>query len=82
MDVAKSDMAGSAGEFGWDGKFYTYFWIDPVRELYGLLMFQLDMEGRHSSHNHFKQLIYQALLDTFLANLLQIASNTPNQQYA
>jgi CubicO group peptidase (beta-lactamase class C family) len=63
MDVAKSGMAGSVGEFGWDGKFHTYFWIDPVKELYGLLMFQLDMEGRHPSHNHFKQLTYQALLD-------------------
>jgi CubicO group peptidase (beta-lactamase class C family) len=63
MDVAKSGMAGSVGEFGWDGKFHTFFWIDPVKQLYGLLMFQLDMEGRHPSHNHFKQLTYQALLD-------------------
>ena len=63
MDVAQSGMAGSAGEFGWDGKFHTYFWIDPVKELYGLLMFQLDMEGRHPSHNQFKQLTYQALME-------------------
>jgi CubicO group peptidase (beta-lactamase class C family) len=63
MDVAKSGMAGSLGEFGWDGKFHTYFWIDPVKELYGLIMFQLDMEGRHPAHNHFKQLTYQSLLD-------------------
>jgi len=62
MDVAKSGMAGSVGEFGWDGKFHTYFWVDPVEELYGLLMVQLDMEGRHPSHNHFKQLTYQAMV--------------------
>jgi CubicO group peptidase (beta-lactamase class C family) len=63
MDVAKSGMAGSVGEFGWDGMYHTYFWIDPAREMYGLLMFQLDMEGRHPSHNYFKQLTYQALMD-------------------
>ncbi len=62
MDIAQSGMAGSLGEFGWDGKFHTFFWIDPVKELYGLLMFQLDMEGRHPSHNQFKQLTYQALI--------------------
>jgi CubicO group peptidase (beta-lactamase class C family) len=62
LDVAKSGMAGSVGEFGWDGKFHTYFWVDPVKELYGVLMFQLDMEGRHPSHNHFKQLTYQAMI--------------------
>ncbi|MFN2151928.1 MAG: serine hydrolase, partial [Anaerolineales bacterium] len=63
MDVAQSGMAGSVGEFGWDGKFHTYFWIDPVQELFGLLMTQLDMEGRHASHQQFKQLTYQALID-------------------
>lgn len=62
LDVAKSGMAGSVGEFGWDGKFHTYFWIDPVKELYGQLMLQLDMEGRHPSHSQFKQLTYQALI--------------------
>lgn len=63
VNVAQSGIAGSVGEFGWDGKFHTYFWIDPNKELYGLLMTQLDMEGRHPSHNQFKQLTYQALID-------------------
>ncbi len=62
MDIAQSGMAGSVGEFGWDGKFHTYFWIDPIKELYGLLMSQLDMEGRHPAHQQFKQLAYQALI--------------------
>jgi CubicO group peptidase (beta-lactamase class C family) len=63
MDVAQSGMAGSVGEFGWDGRFHTYFWIDPSKELYGLLMLQLDMEGRHPSNQQFKQLTYQAMVD-------------------
>lgn len=62
MDMAQTGMAGSVGEFGWDGKFHTYFWIDPRKELYGLLMFQLDMDHRHPSHNQFKQLTYQAMI--------------------
>jgi len=62
MDVAKSGMAGSVGAFGWDGYYHTYFWIDPQQGLYGLLMCQLDMEGRHPFHNQFKQLTYQAMV--------------------
>jgi CubicO group peptidase (beta-lactamase class C family) len=62
MDVAKSGMAGSVGEFGWDGYYHTYFWIDPQQDLYGLLMFHLVMEERHPSHQQFKQLTYQAMV--------------------
>lgn len=40
MDVAQSGMYGSVGEFGWDGAFSTYFWIDPIEDLYGLSLTQ------------------------------------------
>lgn len=62
LDVAQSGMAGSVGEFGWDGYFHTYFWIDPHQDLYGLLMFQLAREDRHPSHQQFKQMTYQAMV--------------------
>ena len=33
MDVSKTGLYGSVGEFGWDGAFATYFWVDPKEEL-------------------------------------------------
>jgi len=64
MDVAQSGMAGSVGEFGWDGAFKTYFWIDPVETLYGLLMLQYSARPDENFvvHQQFKQLTYQAMI--------------------
>ncbi len=65
MDVSKSGSAGSVGEFGWDGAFSTYFWVDPKESLYGLLMPQYKpdpYEQIHPLHRQFKQLTYQALV--------------------
>jgi CubicO group peptidase (beta-lactamase class C family) len=63
MDIAQSGMAGSIGEFGWDGAFRTYFWIDPVEELVGLLMLQYSTRPDENFvvHQQFKQLAYQAM---------------------
>lgn len=61
MDVSQSGMAGSVGEFGWDGAFSTYFWIDPKQDLYGLMMLQHSPNAFYPIHQQFKQLTYQAL---------------------
>jgi CubicO group peptidase (beta-lactamase class C family) len=61
-DVAASGRAGSVGEFGWDGAFATYFWIDRKEALYGLLMMQ-HQAWRFPIHQQFKALTYQALVD-------------------
>jgi CubicO group peptidase (beta-lactamase class C family) len=64
MDVSGSGTAGSVGEFGWDGAFGTYFWVDTKQTLYGLLMMQYspnDYRLIHEFHRQFKQLTYQAL---------------------
>lgn len=63
MDVSKSGLSGSVGEFGWDGAFSTYFWVDPHEALYGLLMLQHSPNAFYSIHQQFKQLTYQALVD-------------------
>jgi len=38
MDPAGSGLPGSAGEFGWAGAANTYFWVDRLLELVGILM--------------------------------------------
>ena len=62
MDVSKSGMAGSVGEFGWDGAFSTYVWIDPKEALYGLLMLQHQPNAYYPIAQQFKQLTYQAIV--------------------
>jgi CubicO group peptidase (beta-lactamase class C family) len=62
MDVAQTGLPGSVGEFGWDGAFSTYFWIDPVEKLYGLLMLQHSPNAFYPVAQQFKQLTYQALV--------------------
>ncbi len=66
MNVSRSGTAGSVGEFGWDGAFSTYFWVDPQESLYGLLMLQYSPNPynlAHTLHQQFKQLTYQALME-------------------
>ncbi len=61
MDVSQSGLDGSAGEFGWDGAFATYFWVDPAEALTGVLMLQHTPNAYYPIHQQFKQLTYQAL---------------------
>jgi CubicO group peptidase (beta-lactamase class C family) len=61
MEVAASGMAGSEGEFGWDGAFSTYFWIDRHEQLFGVLMVQHSPNAYYPIANQFKALAYQAL---------------------
>jgi CubicO group peptidase (beta-lactamase class C family) len=61
IDVAASGMAGSVGEFGWDGAFSTYFWIDRHEQLFGILMVQHQPNAYYPIANQFKALAYQAL---------------------
>jgi CubicO group peptidase (beta-lactamase class C family) len=63
MDVSQSGIAGSVGEFGWDGAYSTYFWIDPKQALYGLLMLQHYPNAYYPIAQQFKALTYQALLE-------------------
>ena len=51
----------STGSYSWGGAAGTVFWIDPKKELIGLLMTQISDVS--SSHDQFKVLTYQALTE-------------------
>ena len=53
----------SSGSFSGGGLAATNFWIDPERELIGILMTQL-MNNRYPFQGEFRKLIYQALIDS------------------
>ena len=60
-DKEPSDTPESTGSYSWGGAAGTTFWIDPEKELIGLLMTQIGDVG--SSHDQFKSLTYQALTE-------------------
>ena len=62
MTPAQTGIYGSEGEFGWDGAFGTYFWIDPLELLYGLLMFQHSPNAYYNIAPQFKQVTYSAMI--------------------
>ena len=55
------DTPESIGSYSWGGAAGTIFWIDPEKELIGLLMTQISDVS--SSHDQFKVLTYQALTE-------------------
>ena len=55
------DTPESTGSYSWGGAAGTIFWIDPEKELIGLLMTQISDVS--SSHDQFKGLTYQALTE-------------------
>jgi CubicO group peptidase (beta-lactamase class C family) len=62
IDLGKSQMLGSLGNFEWSGAANTNFWIDPQEELLGILMLQFMPIGTYPTRTDFRNLTYQALV--------------------
>jgi CubicO group peptidase (beta-lactamase class C family) len=62
MDVAATGGPGSVGEFGWAGAAKTYYWVDPIEDLVGVLMTQF-MVGIDLPEQDLRALTYQAIID-------------------
>ena len=57
------DELESLGTFGWDGAFYTRFWIDPKEDLIGIFMSQVDNNWDENLIGKFRVLVYQSIID-------------------
>ena len=55
------DTPESVGSYSWGGAAGTLFWIDPEKELIGVLMTQVSDVS--TSHDQFKMLTYEALTE-------------------
>jgi CubicO group peptidase (beta-lactamase class C family) len=62
LDVAQTGGTGSVGEYGWAGAAKTYYWVDPVEDLVGVLMTQY-MTGVLLPDRDLRSLAYQAIID-------------------
>ena len=61
VDVARSMIPGSVGEYYWGGMFSTAFFIDPVERLTMVFMTQMSPSNTYPIRRELKTLIYSAL---------------------
>lgn len=61
IDVARSMIPGSEGEYYWGGMFSTAFFIDPVERIHMVFMTQLRPSSAYPIRRELKTLIYSAL---------------------
>ena len=57
-------MGASIGTYSWGGIFHTYFWVDPKREVIGVVMTQLYPFSHLTLWGDFQQAAYDALDQT------------------
>jgi len=63
LDPGQAIEPNSPGTFNWGGAFGTWFFVDPVEELIGIVMVQL-VPHRHVDHRlNISQLSQQAIVD-------------------
>jgi CubicO group peptidase (beta-lactamase class C family) len=66
VDVAKTRLPGTLGEFFWGGAASTAFWIDPKEELAVVFMTQvIGSEARLTLRRDLRTLVYSAMTDSF-----------------
>ena len=61
IDVARTQIPGSVGEFYWGGMFSTAFFVDPVERIHMVFMTQLRPSGVYPIRRELKTLIYSAM---------------------
>ena len=61
MDVAKSMVPGSVGEYYWGGMFSTAFFVDPVERITCVFMTQMSPSNVYPIRRELKTMIYAAL---------------------
>jgi CubicO group peptidase (beta-lactamase class C family) len=57
------DELESIGAYGWDGAFYTRFWIDPKEDLIGIFLSQMDNNWNENLIGKFRVLVNQSIAD-------------------
>ncbi len=66
VNVAKTRLPGSLGEYFWGGAAATAFWIDPKEELSVVFMTQvIGSEARLSLRRDLRTLVYAAMTESF-----------------
>jgi CubicO group peptidase (beta-lactamase class C family) len=62
LDPVRTQVPGSAGEYGWGGMASTAFWVDPVEELTFVFMTQLVPSSALNLRAELRSIVYGALI--------------------
>ena len=62
-DLGRSGQLGTVGSYGWEGAYYTTFWVDPTEDLFAVFMTHLLPNSKIDLHGKFNALVYQALVE-------------------
>ena len=62
LECGQSALPGSPGEFGWAGAAKTYYWVDPVEQIVGVILTQ-HMVGFDLPEADFRAVVYQSIED-------------------
>lgn len=62
IDLARSMIPGSVGEYYWGGMFSTAFFVDPVEQISMVFMTQMSPSNIYPIRRELKTLIYSALV--------------------
>jgi CubicO group peptidase (beta-lactamase class C family) len=63
LDPAKASIVTSPGEHHWGGAASTFFWLDPVEDLYVVFLTQLIPSSTYPIRRELRARVYQALVD-------------------
>jgi CubicO group peptidase (beta-lactamase class C family) len=63
IDRGAAASMASDGTFGWGGAFCTYFWVDPVEDVVGIVMTQVRPYTHINIRQEFLNLAHQAIVD-------------------
>ena len=62
----KSPLPGSVGDFSWPGIFGTYFWVDPKKDMFAIMMIQVPAAAgpiRAKYRNAIRNGVYSAVVN-------------------
>lgn len=75
-DIGQTALSGSVGNYGWGGAFCTYFWVDPVEDMIGIVMTQVRPYDHLNIRQEFQALAYQAIVDNGKPKSPEVSRNS------
>jgi len=63
IDPCKANIITSEGEYHWGGAASTFFWLDPVEDLWVVFFTQLMPSSTYPVRRELRSLVYQAIVD-------------------
>ena len=63
IDPVKAHVVTSPGEYHWGGAASTFFWVDPVEDLFVVFFTQLAPSSTYPLRRELRTAVYQALVD-------------------